>query len=61
MRTAKTRACRIPWDSNGPQNREAKGDSSLFLFRSCFGNHVRARRIGANPEKSDLVNFRGPD
>ena len=23
----------------------------------CF----RTRRIGANPEKSDLVNFRGPD
>ena len=22
---------------------------------------VRARRIGANPENSDLVNFRGPD
>ena len=23
--------------------------------------HIRARRIGANPEKSDLINFRGPD
>ena len=22
---------------------------------------IRTRRIGANPEKSDLVNFRGPD
>ena len=22
---------------------------------------IRTRRIGANPEKSDLLNFRGPD
>ena len=30
---------------------------------NCFGVHykLRTRRIGANPEKSDLLNFRGPD
>ena len=31
---------------------------------ACGGSQralIRTRRIGANPEKSDLVNFRGPD
>ena len=28
-----------------------------LLFPRFFGSH----RIGGNPEKSDLVNFRGPD
>ena len=26
----------------------------------CGCSKLRTRRIGANPEKSDLVNFRGP-
>ena len=30
-------------------------ESSLLCAR------IRTRRIGANPEKSDLLNFRGPD
>ena len=32
-------------------------------LRLLFNNptKIRARRIGANPEKSDLVNFRGLD
>ena len=39
----------------------------FFLIFCCgkfggnFAGFFRTRRIGANPEKSDLVNFRGPD
>ena len=32
-----------------------------FLFRLLNSFRVRTRRIGVNPGKSDLVNFRGPD
>ena len=52
------------------------GDNSIWSFplflclaKTAFGGPegysslatIRTRRIGANPEKSDLVNFRGPD
>ena len=31
------------------------------ISSECYGPSFRTRRIGANPEKSDLLNFRGPD
>ena len=34
---------------------------SECVFVRLDGKKIRTRRIGANPEKSGLVNFRGPD
>ena len=33
----------------------------MFLGYLSGGLAIRTRQIGANPEKSDLLNFRGPD
>ena len=49
--------------------RESEGVRMHLLSKKVFlcskkvfrRKKVRTRRIGANPEKSDLVNFRGPD
>ena len=35
-----------------------KAGSEKVFYKRSF---LRTRQIGANPEKSDLVNFRGPD
>ena len=39
------------------------GSGWHFMKSKGFPNpgFLRTKRIGANPEKSDLVNFRGPD
>ena len=42
-------------DPRGPQKKIMQENFGLLLFSA-----IRTRRIGANPEKSDLVNFRGP-
>ena len=36
-------------------------DIYIYIYTYNFYFILRTRRIGANPEKSDLVNFRGPD
>ena len=41
-----------------PKNEQQRAPPSFSHF---FAPSLRTRRIGANPEKSDLVNFRGPD
>ena len=40
------------WGRQKGQNGVENKSSTIF---------IKARRIGADPEKSDLVNFRGPD
>ena len=54
-------AAEIQCDAKGGRQKEFD-----YFFHSLFGHFFwrsffRTRRIGANPEKSDLVNFRGPD
>ena len=48
-----------------PRNGEAgivqKAWMLAAICLSQIKDQVRARQIGANPEKSDLVNFPGPD
>ena len=38
-----------------------KKKSPTSFCRTAGRKNIRTHRIGANPEKSDLVNFRGPD